>query len=149
VNRAGFAFGLAFGFLIAAARLNDYNVIHNMLLLREPDVYLLMGSAVMTAMVLLGVLRARSWRTLNGPLDITPARLERKHVAGSVIFGVGWAIAGTCPGPALAMTVGGGLLGLIVVAGLFLGIALRDAIAMRTAAGTARTNVRVAAAASG
>jgi uncharacterized membrane protein YedE/YeeE len=82
-------------------------------------------------------------------LDITPARLERKHVAGSVIFGVGWAIAGTCPGPALAMTVGGGLLGLIVVAGLFLGIALRDAIAMRTAAGTARTSVRVAAVASG
>jgi uncharacterized membrane protein YedE/YeeE len=127
VNRAGFALGLLFGFLLAAARVNDYGVIHNMLLLREPDVFLLMGSAVVTALVVLRVLKARSWQTLDGPLTLTPAPIERKHVAGSMIFGVGWAIAGTCPGPALAMTASGGLLGLAVVGGLFVGLALGGA----------------------
>jgi uncharacterized membrane protein YedE/YeeE len=41
------------------------------------------------------------------------------------MFGAGWAVAGTCPGPAAAMTFGGGLLGGIVMIGLATGTWLR------------------------
>lgn len=132
MNRLGFLAGTAFGFLIGAARLNDYDVIHNMLLLRDPDPYLVMGAAAAVALPLLWMLERRAWRApLGGTLHLARARVERKHVAGSVVFGAGWALTGTCPGTALAMPSAGVLLGLPVVLGLFVGQMLREAVAAR------------------
>ena len=110
--------GMAFGFLIVASGLSSYTVIHDMLLLRGPDVFLLMGSSFAVAMPLLWILRRRN-QVSN----------ERKHVFGGAIFGAGWATAGTCPGPAIGMTASGGLLGLVVMAGLGSGIILRNLVA--------------------
>jgi uncharacterized membrane protein YedE/YeeE len=132
MNRIGFLIGMGFGFLIAATGLNEYDVIHNMLLLREPDAFLLMGSAVAVAMPLLWLLQTRRWQTpLGGPLKLAQERIERKHILGGMVFGTGWAVTGSCPGPALAMTAGGGVLGAFVMAGLFAGLLLRDAVAAR------------------
>lgn len=130
MKRVAFLAGAAFGFLVAAARLSDYAVIHDMLLLREPDVFLLMASAVAVAAPLLLFLERRRWRTpFGGPLNVLRAPVARHNVAGAAVFGTGWALAGTCPVPALAMTASGGVLGLCVAAGLFGGVALRDRIA--------------------
>ena len=122
--------GMAFGFLIVASGLSSYTVIHDMLLLREPDVFLLMGSSFAVAMPLLWILRRRSWKTpMAGELNLNRVPNERKHVYGGAIFGAGWAVAGTCPGPAIGMAASGGLLGLIVMAGLGSGIILRNLVA--------------------
>ena len=132
MNPFTFLIGGAFGFLIVAAGLSDYTVIHNMLLLREPDVFLLMGSSFAVAMPLLWMLRRRRWKTpMAGELDLNRVEIERKHVYGGALFGVGWATAGTCPGPAIGMAVGGGLLGIVVIAGLGSGIILRNLAAGR------------------
>jgi uncharacterized membrane protein YedE/YeeE len=129
MNRLGFLIGVAFGFLLAAARLNEYNTIHRMLLLRDPQPFLIMGSAVAVAAPLLWLLRRRRWRTpLGGALTVSRSRVERKHILGAMVFGTGWAVAGTCPGPAIAMAAGGGLLGLVVMGGLFTGLSLRDKV---------------------
>ncbi|MBI4280497.1 MAG: YeeE/YedE family protein [Armatimonadetes bacterium] len=134
MNALGFLIGAGFGFAIAATRLSDYDVIHNMLLLREPDVFLLMASAIGTAMPLLWLLQRRGWKTaLGGPLKLNYSKVERKHITGGILLGTGWAAAGTCPGPALAMTVGGTTLGLVVMVGLTAGLFLRDAVAVRDA----------------
>ena len=127
MNLFTFLVGLGFGFLIVAARISDYTVIHDMLLLREPDVFLLMGSSFAVAMPLLWVLRRRSWKTpMAGELRLNRVEIERKHLYGGALFGAGWAAAGTCPGPAIGMTMSGGVLGLIVMAGLGSGIILRN-----------------------
>jgi uncharacterized membrane protein YedE/YeeE len=123
---------MAFGFLIAAAGFSEYDTIHNMLLLREAHAYLLMGAAVATAMPLLWLLERRRWQTLlAGPLKIARYSVQRKDILGSIIFGLGWSIAGTCPIPALAMFASGNVLGLVVIAGLFAGIILRDVVVDR------------------
>ena len=125
----GFLVGAAFGFLVAAAGLSRYDVIHDMLLLREPDVFLLMGSAVAVAAPMLLFLERKRWRTpFGGPMQVTRAPITRDTVTGAAVFGAGWAIAGTCPVPALAMSAGGSVLGLCVAAGLFGGVAARDAM---------------------
>jgi hypothetical protein len=130
VNRFVFVVGVAFGFLLAAGRLNDYDVIHDGLLLRNPYMFEVLASAVAVAMPLLWVLRRTAWTTpLGGPLELNRVRPERKHVLGGMAFGTGWAVAGTCPGPAIAMTVGGGVLGAFVMAGLVTGVLLRDWVA--------------------
>jgi uncharacterized membrane protein YedE/YeeE len=106
---------------------NEYDVIHNMLLLREPDVFLLMGSAVATAAPLLWLLRRSAWRTpYGGPIEMTRDPVKRESILGSVVFGAGWAVTGSCPGPVLAMAGGGGLLALPVMVGLWTGQALHD-----------------------
>lgn len=128
LNLVGFLLGGAFGFLVAAGRLHDYDVIHNMLLLREPDLFLLMASAIGVAAPLLWLLERRGFRTpLGGRLERERAPIARRHIVGSAVFGAGWALAGTCPVPALAMTAGGNVLGAVVAAGLFAGILLREA----------------------
>ena len=127
MNRFTFLIGLGFGFLIVASRMSDYTVIHDMLLLREPDVYLLMGSSFVVAMPLLWMLRRHGWKTpLGGELQLNRVRAERKHLYGGALFGAGWSVAGTCPGPAIGMAASGGMLGLIVMAGLASGIVLRN-----------------------
>lgn len=131
MNRPALLVGLAFGFLIAAARLSDYDVIHDMLLLREPDVFLLMASAVGTAAPLLLLLKRIGWRTRSGEtMALRRAPVQPRNVLGAVVFGSGWAVAGTCPGPAIAMATGGSVLGLVVMAGLVSGVFLFDRVVL-------------------
>lgn len=138
MNLTGFLMGAAFGLTLAAARLNEYDVIHKMLLLQEFDVFLLMGSAMATAMPVLWLLRRRGWVTpLGGPLKVRQEPVARGTVLGAAVFGTGWAVAGTCPGPAVVMTAGGGVLGGVVMAGLLAGALLRERTAARSRAAVA------------
>ena len=120
-------FGMAFGFVLSWARLSDPAVIREMLLLREPYVFLVMGSAIVVAAIGLRLLRITGSRAL-----VTGERIEwsvqqpkLRHVIGSVIFGAGWSVAGTCPGPVAAMIGEGKLGGVAVAAGLLAGVAIQ------------------------
>lgn len=133
VNLVCALFGGAFGFVFAAAGFNQYDVIHRMLLLKDVKPFLVMGSAVGTAMALLWLLERRGWTTpLGGALSLRRWNVEPKQVWGGVIFGSGWAITGACPGTASTMLGGGSLMGIVLAAGIIAGIALRDLAAKRT-----------------
>lgn len=135
VNLVSLLVGAGFGFVLVAARLNEFDTIHRMLLLQELDVYFLMASAIGTAAPLLWLLRRSGWRTpLAGPLKVEQQPVTKDSVAGAVLFGAGWAVTGACPGPALVMTAGGAVMGVPLMAGLMAGAAVRDAVAGRTAA---------------
>jgi uncharacterized membrane protein YedE/YeeE len=120
-------FGIAFGFLIAWAHLTDPAVIRAMLLLDEPYVFFLMASAMMVAAVGAHVLRAAGATSVIGgdAVTWTRSRPTRDHVVGSVIFGLGWSLACTCPGPLAAQIGVGQLAGLFTGAGLILGVISR------------------------
>jgi uncharacterized membrane protein YedE/YeeE len=128
-------FGLAFGFLMSWAGFSDTAVIRDMLLLREGHVFLIMGSAVAVAAVGLRLLRAFRVRALvtGEPIAWTVDRPESRHVLGSMLFGVGWCLAGTCPGPVAAMVGQGRLSGLFVIGGLLAGVSIQGMLARRRA----------------
>jgi uncharacterized membrane protein YedE/YeeE len=131
-DRLGFPLGVLFGLLLVLVGVDEYDTIHATLTLRDPYVFLLMGAAVATAAPLLWLLRRRRWRTpFGGQLAPERPALAPRHLAGSVVFGAGWAITGACPGPALAMAAGGNVPGAVVVAGLFAGLLLRDWVGRR------------------
>ena len=134
MNAAGLVVGIGFGFMLGWARLTDYDVIHDMLLLRELDVFLLMGAAIATAAVAIRLLRARGGRSLVGgwPIAWTVTRPTRNHVIGSMVFGLGWGVSGTCPGPVAAQLGRGQLAALFTLAGIFLGIAVYGRLKRRT-----------------
>ncbi len=124
-NSLGLFFGMCFGGLLGAANLHQYETIHAMLRLDEFDVYGLMASAVLVATGLLWILERRSATTvLDGNLTLQRSRPQKHHLVGGALFGIGWAVAGTCPAPALVMISSGATLGLVVMAGIFIGIYL-------------------------
>jgi uncharacterized membrane protein YedE/YeeE len=127
--------GLGLGFVFDWARLTDPQTFHDMLTLQSAYVFLLMASAVAVATAGAWLLRRRHWRApLTGELvtwrDV-PIRPE--HIVGGVIFGVGWAVSSSCPGPLVAQVGAGRLPALATLAGACCGIALRMAIARRAA----------------
>ncbi len=100
----GLPFGVAFGALLSWAGLSDPGVVEDMLVLRSFDVFMLMGSAMVVAAIGTRLLRRAGGRSLvdGTPITWTPTAVTRSHVVGSALFGVGWAVALTCPGPIAA-----------------------------------------------
>lgn len=109
--------GLGFGFILSRAGLSDYNTIKDMLLLRDLRMYMLMATAVATALPLVWWLkRARPMSLAGVPVEIERAPLQRKTIIGAACFGVGWAMTGACPGPILTQLGEGKVLALVTFA---------------------------------
>jgi uncharacterized membrane protein YedE/YeeE len=97
-----------------------------MLLLEDAYLYLMLGSGVVVATIgvrLLTRVRARALVT-GEPLSLERLRPERRHVAGSALFGAGWAISCACPGPIAAQVGQGFAWSLFTLAGVMIGVAL-------------------------
>ncbi len=140
-NLAGLAVGVVFGVVAAWAHLADPDVIRDMLLLREPHVLLLMGSAVVVAGIGVRLLRAKSARAVvsGDKIGWDLVKPRAPHVVGSVLFGLGWSFAGTCPGPAAVMVGQGRLGGLFVGIGLLVGATLQPVVTKRLGAAVRTT----------
>jgi uncharacterized protein len=123
--------GATFGFLLTVSGLGDYDTIHDGLLLRNPYIFLMMVSAMAVAFVGLAVLRRLGRTRYAGPLRLPHARIERRHVYGGAVFGVGFGVGATCPGMTVVMTTTGGLYGLVVLVGLLGGLWLRGRVERR------------------
>jgi uncharacterized membrane protein YedE/YeeE len=126
VRLAAAGFGAAFGFVLAWTQMTDPDVIRRMLLLEEGYLYLVMFSAIGTAFVgvrLLRWLRLRAAVT-GRPIGWTVARPERRHVDGSLVFGAGWGLSSSCPGPIAAQLGQGMAWSAATIAGVVIGIVL-------------------------
>ena len=104
VRTASLVLGVAFGFLLSWAQLTDPEVIRKSLALENFYVFGVMGLAVATGFV--GVRAARRFlRTAvltREPIAWSTEKPELRHIAGSVVFGLGWALSDVCPGPLTA-----------------------------------------------
>lgn len=120
----GLLFGICFGFLLQKGGVTDFNVIEGQLLLTDFTVLKVMLSAVMVGMIGFHLLRHFGYvrsHAAEGTLG--------SNVIGGLIFGVGFALLGYCPGT-VAGAVGtgaldalfGGMIGLLLGAGIFAGL---------------------------
>jgi uncharacterized membrane protein YedE/YeeE len=120
--------GIVTGFVFAWARLTDPETFHDMLALRSPTIYLLMGSAVAVAFVGSRLLRGRRTLLAGERIDWSPTRPTRNHVVGGALFGVGWGISDACPGPVAAQLGSGRVLAVALAAGILAGVWLEPAL---------------------
>ena len=136
---AGLLFGVAFGFWLCWARFTSYDVILGGLRFEQLYLWLMFGAAVATAAVGLRLLRVAGARTaIDGSrVDWTTTPVRGAHLIGSAMFGIGWAVAGTCPGPAAAQIGQGHLAGLFTAAGIFAGVTLQGWVTRRRASASA------------
>lgn len=124
-------FGAGFGGVLAWAQLTDPERIRQMLVLEDAHYYLMMAVAVAVGTVGTQLLRRRHARTLvtRELVQVDAWPLERRHVTGSVLFGLGWAVTNACPGP-IAAQLGQGLWwGLLTFAGFLIGASIEVRLA--------------------
>jgi uncharacterized protein len=116
-------FGALFGYFLSKARATDYDTIEDMFLFRDPQLYGVIGVAIVTVVLGLFILKRWGKPTSSGEeLDWKPLEFEPNRLIGAFIFGIGWALAGTCPGTALAQIGEGKVVALFTVAGIFIGV---------------------------
>lgn len=116
--------GLVFGFALSWSGMTDPDLIRRMLLLEDAYFFLVMFSSMAVAFSGLRLLRACRMRALvtGEPVSWRNSRPERRHVGGSVLFGVGWATSLSCPGPIAAQLGQGMLWSLCTLTGIGAGI---------------------------
>ncbi|SFU35121.1 DUF6691 family protein [Pseudomonas sp. OV546] len=74
----------------------------------DPSLALVMLGALVVSSVFFYFARLRRTSLLGAPMQMPSHRtIDRRLVLGSVVFGVGWGIAGLCPGPAVALLLTG------------------------------------------
>jgi len=118
------ASGLLFGFGLALSQMTDPDKVLNFLDVGghwDPSLGLVMGGALLVTLPGFAWVRRRA-RAQPGPATQAPAaRIDRRLLAGSALFGIGWGIAGYCPGPALANLARGSGEAVVVVLSLLAG----------------------------
>jgi uncharacterized membrane protein YedE/YeeE len=121
---AGALIGVVFGVMLCWTGMANPGVVRAALLFEQSYLYLFMASAVATGAAGLWWLRRRAGRApLTGErIGWRTERPGRRHVLGSVIFGVGWGLSNVCPGPIAADLGLGAWWALPVAAGVVIGV---------------------------
>ena len=96
----------------------------------DPSLAFVMGGAIIPMFV--------AWRLTEGRKPIAggdfpppPGQVDHRLITGSVIFGMGWGLAGLCPGPAIASLTYGGAGGLVFMAAMLVGMGAAPVIGTR------------------
>ena len=133
--------GIVFGVVLSWSGMTSPEIIREGLLFQSPYLFLFFAGAMLTATVGLRILKMRAPRALltGETVQWETVKPERRHVAGSVLFGIGWGISGACPGP-IATQLGQGIAwGIPTTIGLIGGVLLFGRLQRRTEQAPART----------
>lgn len=93
----------------------------------DPSLGLVMGGAIAVGVFAFAAARRRSRSWTGDAIELPSSTvIDRRLIGGGVLFGIGWGIAGFCPGPALVALGGGfGQAGLFVAA-MLVGMVAHD-----------------------
>jgi len=120
--------GVVFGFLLSRSGAADYDFIQGMFLLTNFQLYGIIGTAVVLGAPGLWLAR-RYGRTATGArLTIERKSFTRGTIVGGLFFGVGWSMAGMCPGPIFVNIGEGKIYALAAIAGALTGASLLGVI---------------------
>lgn len=125
-----FALGLLFGLGLILAGMTDPGKVIGFLDLAgawDPSLALVMGGAIAVGVGAFAVARRRTTALLGGPMRLPRGGdVDRRVVVGSLVFGVGWGLAGFCPGPALVALGAGHWQAALFTAAMLAGMGLHD-----------------------
>ncbi len=106
--------GFFFGFVLIKAEVISWFRIQEMFRFQAFHMYGIIGVAVMVGMLSVFLIKKYNVKTLSGEeINIKPKTFSIGNIIGGLMFGLGWAMTGACPGPLYAL-IGSGL-GVIVI----------------------------------
>lgn len=102
--------GVIFGIVFVKAEIISWFRIQEMFRLDSFHMYGVIGSAVMVGILSVFLIKRFTIKTLQGEtVVIAPKTFHKGQIYGGLLFGLGWAITGACPGPLFAQ-IGSGFL---------------------------------------
>lgn len=108
--------GIFFGIVLAKAQVISWFRIYEMFRFESFHMYGIIGSAVVLGAFIVQFIKRSNLKSLNGtPVIIEPKpKTYKASIFGGILFGLGWALVGACPGP-IYILIGAGFWSFIVV----------------------------------
>ncbi|MBA4216849.1 MAG: YeeE/YedE family protein [Proteobacteria bacterium] len=98
----------------------------------DPSLALVMAGAIAVGLPVFALAARRRESLLGLPMQLPQSTgVDRRLVGGSLLFGIGWGLAGLCPGPALVVAAVGDAKALGFVAAMLAGMALFEVLERR------------------
>ncbi len=107
--------GIIFGFILIKAEVVSWYRIQEMFRFQSFHMYGVMCSAMAVGITSILIIKKFKIKTFGGEeIKIAPKEFTKGNIFGGLIFGLGWAMTGACPGPIFAL-LGSGVLVFAVV----------------------------------
>jgi hypothetical protein len=122
--------GILFGIILSKAEVISWYRIYEMFKFQSFHMYGVIGTAVVLGMILVYFFKKGSIKTYLGDrITIEPKQKGfARNILGGSIFGLGWALAGACPGPMFILLGRGAAAIVVVIFGALLGAFLYHAV---------------------
>ena len=125
-----FLVGLLFGLGLLLSGMTDPGKVTGFLDLAgawDPSLALVMGGAIGVGVFAFAFARRRTAAFLGGAMQLPTSRdIDRRLVLGSLVFGVGWGLAGFCPGPAIVSVGAGHWQAMVFTVAMLAGMAVHE-----------------------
>jgi len=109
-----FVAGILFGIILVKAEIISWFRIQEMFRLQSFHMYGVIGSAVLVGIISIWLIKKFKIKTIYGEtIVLRSKRFGKGQVYGGILFGLGWAITGACPGPLFAQ-IGAGFTVVII-----------------------------------
>lgn len=106
--------GILFGIILVKSEVISWFRIQEMFHLQSFHMYGIIGSAILVGMISVLLIKKLKVKTLDGESVFIPTKkFQWGNVYGGLIFGLGWAVTGACPGPLFAQ-IGSGFYVVII-----------------------------------
>ncbi|MBJ2174296.1 YeeE/YedE family protein [Aureibaculum sp. A20] len=118
-----FIVGILFGIILSKAEVISWFRIYEMFKFQSFHMYGVIGSAVVLGILIIQLFKKGILKNKDGEQIIIPPKKNafKANLFGGIIFGLGWALVGACPGPMFILLGRGVLAILIIVFGALLG----------------------------
>ncbi|MDT0556174.1 DUF6691 family protein [Patiriisocius hiemis] len=115
--------GIFFGIIMFKSEAASWFRIYEMFQFGSFHMYGIIGSALMLGVIGVQVIKRKNIRSLDGSeMSLHPKNKSiARYLIGGIIFGLGWALAGACPGPMYVLAGAGYMSILIVIFGAMVG----------------------------
>ncbi|MEI7628045.1 MAG: DUF6691 family protein [Bacteroidota bacterium] len=95
--------GIIFGIVFVKAEIISWFRIQEMFRLQSFHMYGVIGSAVVVGAISVFIIKKFKIKTIYGePIQFEEKKFNVGQIYGGLLFGLGWAITGACPGPLFA-----------------------------------------------
>ena len=117
------AIGILFGIVMFKSEAASWFRIYEMFQFQSFHMYGIMGSALTLGVLGTYLIKKYNVKSMDGePIRFTPKNKSfSRYMYGGILFGLGWALAGSCPGPIYTLIGAGYLPVLVVLLGALLG----------------------------
>ncbi len=117
------AIGILFGIIMTKSEAISWYRIQEMFRFQAFHMYGIIGSALAVGVIATQLIKRLQMKTMQGePIDIKDKSMSiPRYLFGGIIFGLGWALTGACPGPMFTLIGNGYSVVIVLILGAMLG----------------------------